>query len=886
MSKTVIVTPSTHWDREWVQTQFQYQIRLVKLIDNLMDLLEKDSEFKCFQLDGQTSPIEDYLQIKPENKSRLSKLIKEGRILIGPWYVLADQFLQNGESTIRNLIFGRKQCLEMGAEPMNICYIPDSFGSIETMPMIAAGFGLKYAMFGRGRPEDLPTDKRCFTWVSPDGNSVLAANHPYWAGLFLSYPTIMKNIHKIMPNAELAYKEAQVLLPKLFRSENCNTTFLAAGVDHMEPRAGMRLVLDELNAKFTDIDFKIAGPETYFNAVADSKVELLEYSGEFRGADVKVFNGCTSSRIYQKQANFYAQRALQVYLEPLATIGSLLGEEYPKGLIDEMWRQLLLNHPHDSICGCSIDRVHEDIDNRFARIEDASTFLIEQITNKISSKINTMHIAEMGSAIVVFNTLSFPRSGWIHQMVKVPYLINKNNIALFDENGNQIPGRFKVVAYKYMDLETVSMTTEQLLNIISKNAGEEDKKDESFTILEIDAFFENIPSFGFRTYQINSFVNEAESNLKLVYATENGMNNDFLEVTFNANGTFNLLNKETSKVYKNLHHFEDSEDIGDAYGYRHYENPKIFSTLKCEAKIEKICELPHRVTWRVTLPLQLPAKSFANERSTDLLDATVISEISLLAKSDTVDIVTTFKNNCENHRFRAIFNSNIQATHSSSEGNFSLVRRKVLEQLSGLEADPQQNFVDVKDNMDGLAFFNCGLPEYEAFKDKNGNVILALTLLRAVGELGKMAGSNHLVPDAQCLRSFTFNYSVRIFKSQENEFERVKASRLYANPLLAEGTDRHTGTLETVNGFFNLQGPAIPTALKVSEKQDGVIMRYWNPTSKNIEAKLISQLRILSAENTNLNEDEISSCISEDFHTKFNIPTFGLSTIKIKLQTD
>ncbi|MCK5851629.1 hypothetical protein KAH27_01260 [bacterium] len=95
------IIPTTHWDREWVQPQIQFQIRLVKLIDRLIKILETDTTYSCFLLDGQTAPLEDYLEIKPHNRERLVKLIKENRIIVGPWYVLADQFLQDGESTIR-----------------------------------------------------------------------------------------------------------------------------------------------------------------------------------------------------------------------------------------------------------------------------------------------------------------------------------------------------------------------------------------------------------------------------------------------------------------------------------------------------------------------------------------------------------------------------------------------------------------------------------------------------------------------------------------------------------------------------------------------------------------------------------------------------------------
>ena len=75
----------------------------IEIMDTLIDTMEKDKEYKCFHLDGQTIMLEDYLQVRPENRARLQKLIEDGRIAIGPWYVLQDEFLTSSESNVINL---------------------------------------------------------------------------------------------------------------------------------------------------------------------------------------------------------------------------------------------------------------------------------------------------------------------------------------------------------------------------------------------------------------------------------------------------------------------------------------------------------------------------------------------------------------------------------------------------------------------------------------------------------------------------------------------------------------------------------------------------------------------------------------------------------------
>ncbi|HYD47243.1 MAG TPA: hypothetical protein VEB21_02785, partial [Terriglobales bacterium] len=110
----LFVVPHTHWDREWYQTFQDFRCRLVRLTDRLLDLLERDPSFSHFHFDGQTIVLEDYLEVRPENRPRLRRLIATGRIAVGPWYVLPDEFLVSGESLIRNLQIGHRIAAQFG----------------------------------------------------------------------------------------------------------------------------------------------------------------------------------------------------------------------------------------------------------------------------------------------------------------------------------------------------------------------------------------------------------------------------------------------------------------------------------------------------------------------------------------------------------------------------------------------------------------------------------------------------------------------------------------------------------------------------------------------------------------------------------------------------
>jgi mannosylglycerate hydrolase len=139
-----------HWDREWYLPFQDYRALLVSVLDELLDLLEQDPGYRCFTLDGQTVPLEDYLAIRPEQRDRLLRQIKAGNIEIGPWFVQPDEFLLSGESLVRNLLLGFRQARAFGVEPMKVGYVPDCFGHISQLPQLFAGFGIGSAVLFRG----------------------------------------------------------------------------------------------------------------------------------------------------------------------------------------------------------------------------------------------------------------------------------------------------------------------------------------------------------------------------------------------------------------------------------------------------------------------------------------------------------------------------------------------------------------------------------------------------------------------------------------------------------------------------------------------------------------------------------------------------------------
>ena len=167
--QTIIhLVPHTHWDREWYRPFQSFRMQLVDLVDRVLEMLEADPDF-AFTLDGQLATIDDYLEIRPEQTERLKRHVAGGRLAIGPWQILMDEFLVSGETLVRNLEMGWARALDFG-EPMHVGYLPDMFGHVAQMPQILRRAGLADAVVWRGVPAAV--DRHAFRWESPDGSWV------------------------------------------------------------------------------------------------------------------------------------------------------------------------------------------------------------------------------------------------------------------------------------------------------------------------------------------------------------------------------------------------------------------------------------------------------------------------------------------------------------------------------------------------------------------------------------------------------------------------------------------------------------------------------------------------------------------------------------------
>jgi mannosylglycerate hydrolase len=434
----------THWDREWYLPFQSFRLKLVHLIDGLLELLEEDPQFKYYLLDGQTIVLDDYLALRPDKEAILRQYIQKGRIIIGPWHILPDMFLVGFEAHIRNLLQGERTARKFGPK-MQVGYIPDPFGHPGQIPQLLRGFGIEAACLWRGL-DDEPAE---FWWQSPDGSHVLMV---YLRDSYANGASLPADD----PSAFAAALDHAS--DSLAAHSTVSDYLIMYGNDHMEPPPGTSWAITYANKVLKDTHVVHSTLPKFVAAIqADirkQKLVLPTVIGELRACRrMHLLPGVLSTRMWIKQRNHASENLLTKWVEPFSTFASLMTSDqrpsaivhgqssivqYPSSIVRFTWRLLMENHPHDSICGCSIDQVHDEMKVRFDQVDQIGEELASQSLEAIANAINTSSSNDaQKSAILVFNPTSFARSDFLNLSVELPPGVSEFD--LVDEQGISLP---------------------------------------------------------------------------------------------------------------------------------------------------------------------------------------------------------------------------------------------------------------------------------------------------------------------------------------------------------------------------------------------------------------------------------------------------------------
>jgi len=763
----IAVVPHTHWDREWYEPFQSFRLRLVKMLDGLIPLLERDPSYAKFLLDGQMAVVDDYLEVRPENEQRIRALAAAGRLSMGPWYILMDEFLVSGETIVRNLQSG----LLRGAAfdgAMEVGYLPDMFGHIAQMPQILHLAGFEHAVVWRGVPSVI--DRTGFTWEAPDGSSVRAEYLPTGYGNGASIPDDAKALVRRVADHEKEIGDF-LLDGMLFMN----------GTDHQEPQPWLGRVVAEANDLQDDYVLEVTTlPDYLAGAPTDG---LRTWKGELRsGARANVLMGVASNRVDVKQAAARAERALERFAEPLSAL-YLAPEAFPDRLLDLAWREMVRNAAHDSSCACSVDEVVDAVLVRYAEAYRIADGLADQALGAL-----TRSLAEAGPTVV--NVSARPRHGVV-EVVVAGAEVPEGGQALPDEpgafgiprgmgpltldattvrtilgmlpNGSQIDTHTWIQGVHVEEDEsgidiTIAFGSEERFDVPIASIKQDlytrlGARPESMVRIKIDqppvrrvlARVVGVPGFGYTPLEpvlpAHPVTVDGEPGEGPVVVT-----NGLVTVAVDpADGTFSL---DGVPGYGRL---VDGGDFGDSYNYsppagdRIVDAPDAVSvTVSDRGPVRAVVTVAASYTW--------PDHVDPMTRSrTGEVTAALSTDIEVRADERIVRVTTRFVNPASDHRLRVHLPLPEPAEGSDAECAFAVVHRGLdaegrVDEF-GLPTFPSRRFVSAG----GLTVAHEGLLEYElvdiegAQSDRRATT-MAVTLLRSTGMLSRLGMAYRPLP--------------------------------------------------------------------------------------------------------------------------------------------
>ncbi len=387
------VIAHTHWDREWYERFEAFRARLVPMVSGLLDTLEREERYRSFTFDGQTIAIEDHLAVRPADRPRIEALVRAERLFVGPWYVLADLLLVGGEAIVRNLQEGLRVAGSLG-RALRVAYVADPFGHPAQLPQILRGFGYTNYVFARGMGDESEEVGSEFNWEAPSGDRVqathLAAHYSNGQPLVGPPGETPKDLGARVRRVTTG------VLDRAATYANGAPVLVMVGNDHVSAYPRLPEAVEAMRGAAPRLDARIASLEEYAAALGPARRTV---AGELvRGRYRPILRGVNSARAWIKQENAACERLLLERCEPLDALGGgSAGDE-----LRALWRILLQNHPHDSICGCSIDAVHDvDMAARFALVRERGEALASRLATSLGGS---------GERTMVWSALPWERS--------------------------------------------------------------------------------------------------------------------------------------------------------------------------------------------------------------------------------------------------------------------------------------------------------------------------------------------------------------------------------------------------------------------------------------------------------------------------------------------
>ncbi len=883
--QTLLLVSHTHWDREWYLTFEQYRTRLTKTFDTILDVLEGVPRFHSFAFDGQTVPIDDYLEVRPEARERLRKQIAAEKLIVGPQYVLTDGYAATGETWVRNMALGAETCAEMGHEPGYV-YITEPTNLPEQFPQILNGLGFDSAIFGRGLAlehgddPDTANDQSEYYWTGPVDSRLLVVHMPAYyeedgsrcilhycaaAEVFWGpeYDPLRETVRTVTAdNTDDAMTRIGILREYLTPLATSDTLLFMHGCDHLPPQPDTPELVDAVNARLKDAGMVHGTFPAYLDAIRRSgRIDgdrHLARSGESRS------RGGALSRIYVRRLHSDAVVSLERWMEPAAAMSRASGGPGDMGLMRQAWRYMLQNLAHDTIWGCSVDDVYDEVKVRFGKCTQIADEVAGEALKHVASDVDTTAAGSVAGArpYVAFQTTGWDADDVAEMEFWLPADENRSELSVVDDQGRRWPTQ---VLESKVEMRRVDRFDRTALT-------------EHVRAVRALVRTEGLSGTGYSAVTVSGADDPRDTDLSV---GQSWIENELLRVDVEPDGSFSMTDKRTGRVTEGLNRIVDQGDGGHGWRYNRVENDDFVHASEFPGHIRVMEAGPVRATLEVRSIMQLPdglsADGKSRLRRVTACELTVT--ISLVAGIPRVEVGTALDNRVLNHRLRAVVPTGVVSDSHSADGAFAVHERSTrftdmtpVKQMSGIGYHPStpeetcmmHTFVDVSDGERGVAVLTKGVPQYEVQRDTNGSAAFALTLMRAAVGHTRFHDPD-LTHGGQCLGEQAAEYAIVPHAGGWLEGGvHVEAAR-YVSPPRFVPTSVHGGGLGSSGAWMSaLPNEIALSAMKPAQDGNGTIVRMVNLAREGCNAVIEFSGKPVSVSRCDLRERATGRLVVSD----------------------
>jgi mannosylglycerate hydrolase len=875
---TIHLVPHTHWDREWYRPFQSFRMQLVDLVDRVLDMLDAEPGF-AFTLDGQLATVDDYLEIRPEQEERLRAHVRNARLAVGPWQILMDEFLVSGETLVRNLETGWERADAFGG-PMRVGYLPDMFGHVAQMPQILRRAGLADAVVWRGIPSVV--DRHAFRWEALDGSWVRAEYLPSGYGN-------AAHLFAVPDRIEAAADRFLEWSAPWFGDDPVLAMY---GTDHTAPVPELAGLVSRLNEVHSSSNMRVSTLAQYVEAAPPLSPDAPRWRGEMRsGARANVLMGVASARIDIKQGAGRAETLLERYAEPLTAL-HVAADAWPAPFLRLAWRKVIENSAHDSICGCSVDPVVDQVLVRFAEAQQIAASLTRRAAAAVAVDVPR-------GALAILNPSPAPRVGVVEATVAVPEswaevaleMADGSRVAtqtlerkepmlldaelrgdavdelfrrfhgreVFDHawNGYRIDGRTLTLEVD-TDAEPVWLDVDGLRAEVTAAMRAAPQDVWRIRIVARDrrtlAAAVAAPALGWTAARAVEGAGDVASP---VVRTDDGrgLDNGLVAVSVAGDGTFGLRAADGT-TSDGIGRIVDGGDYGDSYNYG---PPRSDAVVSEPASVEVTAGLPGPVRGTVVILRQYdwPSGLATNGTSRDAATRRthVTTELELRAGEPFVRVRVAFDNQSDDHRVRFHVPLPRTAERSSAEGQFAVVSRPTTGEggynEEPLGTYPAHGWVDAG----GVAMLLRHLTEYELLPAADGSrAELALTLLRSTGLISRNdnpyrqdpAGPEIAIPNAQMRGRWEMGFALYPHAGEWADADVAAVAERYRHDLVVAAGSAPAGAqfppTQAGADALRLEGRNVAMS-SLRRRPDGWLeARFINLADAPVEAKVMGDI--------------------------------------------